>query len=376
MKSKNLSGVNISALRNEKGNICISVIVPTHRLSPQRKSDETELNKSLDKARQLLLSKYPDVDTNAILKRLDELAETIDFAHNLEGLGLYISPALSLLVKFPFPVQERVMVKDSFELRELLYMENYSNLYYVLLLSEQGGRLFNGSGDSLFEIKDSHFPMVHTDAHAYSKPAHSSSYAGYAHEKNYEKDKSEMKAIRLKDFFRKLDKALDNYLSGDAPLIVMGVKKELSLFAAVTHHLQKIIDKIPGNYHYDNEKQLADMAWPAMRLHLENSRKALVKEFEEKIGERLGVSGIQDIWTAAMEGKAFRLLVEKDYRHAGFAGENGHHLYLHPPKLPNRVVIDAVDDIIETVLEKNGQVYFVDNGVLKDHHRMALITRY
>ena len=79
----------------------------------------------------------------------------------------------------------------------------------------------------------------------------------------------------------------------------------------------------------------------------------LVKEFEEKIGEGLGLSGIQDTWTAAREGKAFKLLVEKDYRQPGFIlAENEYHLYLHPPKKTYKVLADAVDDIIETVLEK------------------------
>jgi len=228
----------------------------------------------------------------------------------------------------------------------------------------------------LFEIKDNNFPREYKDDYAYAKPVRSSSYAGYSHVKDFEKDKSEMEAIRLRDFFRKLDKTLDNYLLRNHPLIIFGVEKELSLFNGVSSHTKNIIDKIAGSHNYDSEKQLSDLAWPAMRLHLENDWKKLVKEFEEKIGEGLGVSGIQDIWNVTQEGKAFKLLVEKDYRTPGFLSDNEYHLYLRPPMKPHKVLADAVDDLIETVLEKNGYVYFVDNGTLKNHHRIALITRY
>ena len=51
-------------------------------------------------------------------------------------------------------------------------------------------------------------------------------------------------------------------------------------------------------------------------------------------------------------------------------------LYLRPPQKPHKVLADAVDDVIEMVLEKNGQIFFVDNGMLKDYQRVALITRY
>jgi inosine-uridine nucleoside N-ribohydrolase len=37
---------------------------------------------------------------------------------------------------------------------------------------------------------------------------------------------------------------------------------------------------------------------------------------------------------------------------------------------------DAVDEIIEMVMSKQGQVVFVDNGSLDAHQRIALVLRY
>ena len=37
---------------------------------------------------------------------------------------------------------------------------------------------------------------------------------------------------------------------------------------------------------------------------------------------------------------------------------------------------DAVDDVIEKVLENGGDVEFVDTGLLEDHHHIALLQYY
>jgi hypothetical protein len=377
MSKEKLIDDDLHMLQNAKGNICISIIVPAHRRSPERRADILVIEKAVDKAKQLLNYKYPGQEKiKPLLSSMDELFQGIDFMHNEEGIGLYISSDLKLSVKFPFAVDEKVIVADSFEMRDLLYKVNYTNPYFVLVLSEQGARLFQGKWDNLLEIKDNNFPMKYEDDYEHKKPVHSSSLAGYAHLKDFAKDKSQLEAIRFSDFFRKMDKLIGTYLAEDVPLIVMGVEKELSLFSGVSSHNKHIIDTIAGSHNYDNTKQLADLAWPAMRTHLENESKKVVKEFEEKIGEGLGLTDIQDIWRAAQEGRGFKLVVEKDYRIPGFLADNDDHLYLRPPQKPHKILPDAIDDIIETVLNKNGHVFFVDNGALKNYHRIVLITRY
>ncbi|MDP4261359.1 MAG: hypothetical protein Q8941_02400 [Bacteroidota bacterium] len=376
MSTEKLLGEDLVALQNEKGNICVSVIVPAHRLSPERRTDVTEVKKAIEKAGQLLQYKYGEKEVEPLVQTMHGLYKTIDFTHNLDGIGLYVSPHFKLSVKFPFPVEEKVMAGDSFEIRDLLYKINYSIPYYVLVLTEKHIRLFEGSWDELAEIKDKNFPVDYKDDFEYAKPVHSAHYAGYSQVKGFEKDKSELETIRFRDFFREVDKLLDNYLVNDTPLLLTGVERELSLFGGITGHARKIAGKITRSFNYSHEKELADIAWPAMYQYFKNEREKLVKEFAEKIGEGLAVTGIQDIWSAAQEGRALKLLVEKDYRCPGFLTGEGYRLHLFPPESPHKVLPDAVDALIVAVLEKSGHVFFVDNGTLKDYDRIALITRY
>lgn len=376
MVNEELYGEDLLTLQQEKGEICVSIIVPTHRLSPERRADKPEVKRAMEKAKQLLRYKYKPEKAELLIGKMDELFKMIDFSHNTEGLGFYFSPSVSLTVKFPFTVEEKVMADNNFELRDLLYKINFGKPYYVLLLSERGAKLFEGSWQEVSEIRDKNFPLEYQDEFIYDRPSRSSSYAGQAHVKSFERDKSVMEEKRFTDFFRYADILLKDYLRDDISLILLGPEKELAWFDKISDNSKHIIQKSPGNYNYFNLKQIADAAWPAMQQHLQQERVMLVREFEEKIGEQRGVSGIQQVWEAAKEGRAFKLLVEKDYRSPGFVTANDYRLYLRPPKETHRALADAVDELIEMVIEKKGKVYFTDNDMLKDYQRIALITRY
>jgi hypothetical protein len=376
MKSEKLLNEELLNMQKEKGKICISIIVPTHRLSHERRVDKPEVEKALENARQFLRFKYGESEIKPLMRALDELYKNIDFNHNSDGLGLYVSPNIKLLVQFPFPVQEKVMVGDNFELRDLIYKINYSKPYLVLLLTEKEVRLFEGTWEELNEIKDRNFPKKYEEEFIYNPPSRGTPYTGHAHVRNFEKDKSALEEIRFKDFFRDTDDLLNDYLVNDMPLILLGTEKELGWFRNISVHKKQIIGEITGSYNHSHPTELANIVWPLMQSHLDNETVELIKEFIEKIGEHRGISGIQEVWQAALEGKGLKLLVEKDFRKPGFVAKDAFRLFLRPPQNSHKILADAVEDIIEMVLEKNGQVFFTENDALKDYQRIALITRY
>ena len=284
-----LRGEDLLMLQKAKGNICISVIVPTHRTSPDRRVDKPEVEEAIDKAKQLLQIKYPEKDIKPLLQSLDDQLEAIDFVHNTEGIGLYISPGVKVIVHFPFPVEEKIMVDNNFEIRDLLYKLNYDQPYYVLMLTEKEAKLFEGSWNNLSEIKGDHWPWKYEDEYVYSKPARSSSFAGHAHVKIFEKDKTELEHIRFTNFFREIDKKLNDCLMNNTPLIILAPERENSLFEKISMHRKNIIHKIHGSYGYENLKSISDIVWPGMYEHLQTERKQLINEFKEMIGEHRDV---------------------------------------------------------------------------------------
>ncbi len=376
--SLNLTGEELVMLmQKERGKICISIIVPSHKLSPERRVDRKQVERAVLQAKEELLHSYMKEEIKPLQRSLDELFSQIDFNHNTPGIGLFVSPVVRQLVHFFFPVKEKVVIGPSFEIRDILYQTNYAVRYFTLMLSEKEARLFGGRLNSLLEITDHNFPKKYVDDYIYAHPARDSSYDGNAFVRAFEKDKSQLEEIRYQHFAGEVGDVLKDYLMNDTPLILAGAKKDLSYFKTATHNRLYVIGEIPGNYFYSGVTELGELSWEVLKPFLDQARQKLVREFEEKIGQGLGVTGMTEIWRAAEEGRGLDLLVEKDFSQPGFiANSNPGHLYLSPPKESHRILADAVDDLIECVLEKNGRVTFLENDSFTDYKGIALITRY
>ena len=372
-----MKNINIQELLGERGQSCLSILLPTHRLAPERRTDIIETKKAILKAIEFILFKYPEIKKHeSLLTSLDELTEQIDFTHNDRGIGIFISPRFKHLVKFPFPVKKKIILSNSFELRDLLYSQYYVTPYYLLHLSEKIIRLYEGLLNNLKEIKDDFFPYRIIDNYEYAPPSRAQSIGGHATLQSMEKDKSILEKIRFRDVFHHADLHLNRYLTPTVPLIVCGTKNEIGLFKKINNHLSHQAGTITGNYTYQGLSQLGDKAWTKMKSYLEKNKARIFEEFIEKIGRGLADEGLEPVWKAAKAGKGMTLLMEKDFMKPAFVGAQDYHLYLKPPPERHTVISDVVDDIAETVLDKNGKVIIFENGSLDNYGRIGLITRY
>ena len=366
----------ILKLQKEKGSICISIVMPTHRLAPERDGDQAKLEKAEANIKTILNLYYSKEEITPLLANLVDLVAAIDFKRIKEGLGLYLSPNIKRAIQFYFPVKEQVVVRDFFEIRDLLFLSHFSREYYVLVVSEKYARLFKGIIDELEEIDDLNFPRKHEELYEYSKPSRGLSFTGHANLKEFEKDKSISEQDRMHGFLQEADRLMKYYLTEKTPLFLMGVEKNISLFKHVTRHQQNIMDAMPGNYDSSSDYELANLVWPKVKSYLAAEKLSFLKELEKKIGQRVAVEGIQKVWQAANEGRGHKLLVEKYYSQTAYLGVHNNCLYLEPPAAPHRDIPDAVESIIEMVLVKNGEVIMMENDMLKPHEHIALITRY
>src|SRR5574338_589333 len=102
MATGTLIGEALLRLQNEKGNICVSVIVPTHRTSPDRRSDKLNTKTAIEKAEQSLKMKYSHGIVAPLMNTLLELFHQTHFTRNEEGIGVFVSSNVHFLISFPF----------------------------------------------------------------------------------------------------------------------------------------------------------------------------------------------------------------------------------------------------------------------------------
>ena len=379
MKNKLLSyDEKVRLLRREKGNVCISLVLPTHQLSPDNRSDSLIVSKAIEQVRISLENKFHIPEVANIMHKLYEAYREIDFNNNTDGIGIYVSKKVKILMPFFFPVKEKIIISDSFDIKEILYQDRYASPYFVLFIEQKRARLFKGKlGGGLHEISDANFPKNFSETYEYSRPSRGTSYVGHAYVKEFERDKSIMEEIRLGQFSREVDNPLSQYLQKETLLLLAGTTEDIGIFKKASDIEDKICGELPGNYLYTSIDKLEEIVWSQVKSYIDHKIQGLILDFREKIGQGLGESGLPNAWRAAVEGRGLVLLVEKDYSDKAYL-VNGDNINLHlqPPTTANRVIPDAVSSLIEIVLDKNGRVIVVENGSLKDYQQIALITRY
>ena len=109
---------------------------------------------------------------------------------------------------------------------------------------------------------------------------------------------------------------------------------------------------------------------------LADKRQQYLAELDKAIGERKVVSTVGEVWRLANQGRGSLLLVEEDFHYPGRLDESGTHLFPADDPTQPGVIPDAVDEIIETVLSKQGRVVFTPNGQLDIHQRIVMTLRY
>jgi len=200
----------LTLLQNDKSGLCISIIGSTHQLSPDRRTDPQQLENTIQEAKAELQEKYGNTPVvAALLQRIDDLYSQIDFNHNGPGIGLFVSQNVKIVIPFFFPVRQRVSIGRSFDIRDLVYQSDYGLPYIVLTLSKEEAKLFTGQLNVLTETTDTNFPHLNNAEYEYSKPSRGSSYVGHSFVKEFEKDKSIVEEIRLKQFFKETDDLLN-----------------------------------------------------------------------------------------------------------------------------------------------------------------------
>ncbi|HOE70850.1 MAG TPA: hypothetical protein PLE10_04665 [Brevefilum sp.] len=345
---------------------CVSITLPTHRTAPENRQDPVRVKNLVREAVNRLLNEFPKREVEPILISLEKLAEDIDYNYLLDGLVLYANQDFSRSFVLPFTVPERVVIDDTFLTRDLVYALNHTTRYWVLSLSEKPTRLYEGTLDNLVEIQNGNFPMEHT------MPGGSQSLpGGRGIRKSAYRDEYHRK------FFRQVDSALKPFMDTDRlPLIVVGVDRYHAFFNEITNYQDIIFGRITGNHDTTPAHELSKLVWPLVQEKMAEKRKQMLSELEKALSDRKVATEINDIWRKSLFGRGRHLLVEENYHFAARLDETGQNLTLAEDVTAPDVIDDAVDEIIEAVINTGGEVTFLLDGQLEKYQRMALILRY
>ncbi|ELR71905.1 hypothetical protein C900_02144 [Fulvivirga imtechensis AK7] len=347
----------VSKVTKDNG-LCVTLQIPTRRDPSAWEENDLSLRLAVNEVTELIeKARAPEKLKKDLSNKVNVLYESVDPKQALDGMGMYVSAELSALLRFPFTVKKEVEVGKYFKFRNVFYLQQYTEPYKILLLSKKMIRLFSAVGNVLVEEKNEDFPLLYNEEYEYSRPALGNSY-GYTM-KSFEKDKSLMQSQRMNAFIRSADAQVQKYISGTGQKAILAGSAEL-LHEFQPSNPELIMGSVTGSFTDRNMHVLAENAWYAVKEHKDANINALIGTIRELRNRALVISGADDSYAVAKEGRAQFLLVDKNY-----------HYYVS-----NDEKHDLVDNIITTVLEKNGEVMFAEPGALKEYDHLVMKLRY
>jgi hypothetical protein len=340
----------------------LSILLPTHRTSPENKQDPIVVKNLVNEAIERLSEEFSTRELAPLLKNLETLVDEIDYSQTLGGLALYVSHDFAKLYHLTFSVPARVIIDKTFATRDLVYGLHRELRYWVLLLSQSSTRLLAGTGEILEEINDQNFAAQMTGPGATAP-------LPFDADSSYRDD-------RHRRFLQKVDSDFTYYAEDESlPLIVGGVDRQVSFFQEVSQHAQAIAGNLLGNFDKVSIHELMPQVWPIVQSVREEKRINALQQLDDAVSAQKFVSTVGEAWRLAQEGRGKLLLVEKGYHEPAILSENGGIELVDQPG-GTEVMDDAVDEVMEAVLAKGGDVVLVEDGTLAVHQRIALILRY
>lgn len=343
----------------------VTVIIPFEPKMRSRNELDHQLKLAMDHVKKEL-AKTSAEENDLVLEKLEGLIKHLDYKTYKKSIALFASPLLEKVYYLDIPVEEKIIIGNSFEIRDLVFSKKEIHKYLVLVLSSKYSRLFLGNTTAFVRIVSN--TPASTGALHHDHPEKVSNFSTV----------QDMREAVLDKFLHHIDNGLGIILHAyDLPLFILGPEKVTGHFHKLTHHTQRITGIVTGNFEDASEQEIRE----AIKPHVSDWKKVKQTDLLHHIDEANGLKklsvGMRQVWKTASEKRGRLLIVEKNFicpaRYGGSASEidpDNENTHTQP------FIRDAVDDVIEKVLSGGGDVEFVDAGILSGFEHIALIRYF
>jgi len=344
----------------------VSIVMPFEPKMDSKTALAYALKAAVHKVEQELLLNYPDEICTLVMHKINAIIKGINFNTYKKSVAIYVSPVFEKILYLDIAVEEKIIIDESFEIRDLVYSKKQFHKYLVLLLSGSGSQIYLADSNTFVKIVSAPSPSVHAGIN--DIPQRVANFF----------DKSERKEIMMHKFLHHIDNTVDIVLNAyHLPLFVMGTERIVGHFKKLTKHAAAVIEYVQGNYEDATLPMLKQILEPYITDWKKVREKDLMNQLEEAAGKKQVAIGMKEVWKDATKAIGRLLLVEKNYMYAAEHGSIDEVIYkATEPYNKFSYIKDAVDDVMEKVLESGGDVEFVEPGMLKDYQHIALIQYY
>lgn len=388
---ENLTLDQIKGLAQQTQSPSISIFLPTHRAGQDTQQDPIRFKNLLREAEVTLRERgLGPREVSALLQPAQELLQEAYFwQHQRDGLAVFIARNDFHYYRLPFRVEELLVIAQSYYVKPVLPLFTNNGHYYILAISQNEIRLFEGTRHSVGQIDlPDETPGSLAEALQYDDPEkqlqfHSGTSpssgqgemrAGMFHGHGPgDEDQKE----RIERYLNLVDAALKPILrEGQAPLVLAGVDYLLPIYRKVSEYAHIMPEGITGNPEQLRPDELQERAWPIVEPYFRQEMEKVVEQYQQLAATDKAADDIGEIVAAAFYGRVDKLLLVVDTQVWGiFDPETGKVVH-HQAGQSQEDDLALVDFAAMQTLQKNGSVFALSQEEMPTDSPIAAVLRY
>lgn len=359
----------------------VSIYLPTHRAVPDTRQDPIRFKNLLRAAEgQVLAAGTRGPEARALLApAFDLLLDSHFWQHQQEGLAVFVAPGIFRRYRVPSQLDEMVVVSHRFHLKPLVPLVTGNSTFFLLALSQNQVRFFEGTRDTLGEIDLEGLPPSLAEALKYDDPQKQLQYhtsgpgrAAMFHGHGAGIDEHKDNLLR---FFRHVDAGIENLLRGQrAPLVLAGVEYFFPIYREASRYPHILEDGIAGNPERLSDEILHRRAWSLVEPRFARVQEEAAARYRQLAGTGKTSTDVARVVPAAHHGRVEVLFTARDAQQWGSYDSNADRVHLLPEAAADGQ--DLLDLAVVQALGRGAAVHVVDPPRMPEPAPVAAIFRY
>lgn len=306
---------------------CVSIFMPVYHVESELSQNPIRLKNLIKKAYQQLTGQgIRDTEIEQMLSPLGRLADNSSFwMDQSDGFAAFLTPDDCRAYRIPINFAELVVTGRRFHVKPLFPLMATNNRFYVLALSKNKVRLFQGTHFSISEVEateipESIFDALKVEERQRSLQHHVANIVGGRHDAAFHGhnvsagEENRQAHDEIVRFFRDIDAGVRETLGDEtAPLVLAGVERYLPIYRDVNRYPGLVDDAIvAGSPDHLKPKQLHEKAWQIVEPRFLEAQRTSVEKFRQLDGgaQHMASDEICEIVPAAVFARIDTLFVE------------------------------------------------------------------
>lgn len=320
-----ISRDDLQELAARQHTVAVSCYIPTERVGAKQSENTIRFKNAIKQVESHLEeTDVSDADRSTMVESLRERLNDSSFNRGLsDGVALFCSPDSLVAYRVPLSFGEFTTIGSHFHLKPLFPLIASNNVFYLLALSQNNVRLFQGTHHAINQVQHTDIPESLQEALFYDDPErslqhHTGNVVGGRHDASFhgqgvqDEDQRRRPKDALRRFFHDINEGICEALEGEtAPLLLAGVEYYLPIYTDVNDYPNLVTSSIvAGSPDNTSVQTLHERAWDIVEPIFLNDQDEAKAKFVEQINRNtLASSDLREILPAATFGRVDTLFV-------------------------------------------------------------------